>query len=231
LNQYVRDKQPPELIEATRKQFEVYENGNGNGAELDAFIEAVGNIGEINTGIGLDRVSDMKSMYRNTLFMFNNKIVSACESMSASLEAGDIKTFSIHVHSMKSLLATIGARELSEQAGFLEIVSKHKQIHRSAELFPAFKKRLLSLHKQLSLLFPDTQILIKKESGTKKDLKAGIKKALKASENFDSDEAIEIIKGLQNFDFGEESNAVLKHAIEAFEDFDFDNAVKILKKG
>ncbi len=47
-----------------------------------------------------------------------------CERMKKSLEAGDIKAYEIDAHSLKSAMATIGVKELSERAKKHEFAAK-----------------------------------------------------------------------------------------------------------
>jgi PAS domain S-box-containing protein len=129
----------------------------------DSFIQDVEKIGEIDTEIGLNQVMGNKGIYRNTLAIFYKKLISICDNMTASLDAKDIKNFTISVHAMKSMLAIIGAAELSETALKLEIASKNDDIDFCTRLFGEFKKKLLSLHKQLSVIFPDAAELSEKE--------------------------------------------------------------------
>ena len=121
----------------------------------DSFIKDVEKISEIDTEIGLTQVMGNKGIYRSTLEIFYKKLISICDNMTVSLDTKDIKNFTISVHAMKSMLAIIGAAALSETALKLEIASKHDDIDSCTRLFGEFKKKLLSLHKQLSVIFPD----------------------------------------------------------------------------
>jgi CheY-like chemotaxis protein len=121
----------------------------------DSFIKDVEKISEIDTEIGLTQVMGNKGIYRSTLEIFYKKLISICDNMTVSLDTKDIKNFTMSVHAMKSILAIIGAAALSETALKLEIASKHDDIDSCTRLFGEFKKKLLSLHKQLSVIFPD----------------------------------------------------------------------------
>jgi HPt (histidine-containing phosphotransfer) domain-containing protein len=196
----------------------------------DSFLDDVGKICEINTEIGLSRFSGMKDLYRNTLNMFYEKLVPECNKMALSLDAKDLKSFSISAHAMKSMLGIIGARGLSEMAFALEAVAKSLEIDCCEELFPVFLEKLLSLHKQLSVIFHETEVLLEKEPGNIDHLRENVSKALEAAENFDNDEGIKIIKNLLSFDFGCQINALLGNVMAAFEDYNYDEATEILKQ-
>jgi PAS domain S-box-containing protein len=122
--------------------------------KYDGFLDEIGKTGEIYTEIGLEQLSGDIEGYRTTLDMFHKKIIPECNSMSASLDANDLNRFKISVHAMKSMLAIIGAKALSDDAFELETASKNNETDFCTRKFPQFKERLLSLHKSLSVVFP-----------------------------------------------------------------------------
>jgi CheY-like chemotaxis protein len=119
----------------------------------DGFLDDVGKTGEINTETGLDQLYGDKRNYYNTLKIFCEKLAPECDKMAASLEGKDISGFTISVHAMKSMLAVIGAAELSKAAADLEMASKKGDIDFCATEFPELKNKLLSLQKMLSVIF------------------------------------------------------------------------------
>ncbi|MDR1837954.1 MAG: Hpt domain-containing protein, partial [Treponema sp.] len=196
----------------------------------DDFIDSVKKIEEINTEIGMSLFPGMKEMYRSTLLMFYKKLLSECNKMTSFLESKDLENFMISVHSMKSSLATIGAMRLSETAFDLENASRREDSDFCALQFPEFNKKLLSLHKKLSVIFTGRRTLPEKEPGNTGYLRESARKAIAAAENFDSDTGIEIIKNLLSYDFGEEKNILLENAVTALENFEYEGVVEILKK-
>jgi HPt (histidine-containing phosphotransfer) domain-containing protein len=170
----------------------------------------------------------MEKMYRETLELFNKKLVKECDSMSAKIHNGDLKGFSIAVHAMKSALSTIGAMGLSETALKLETASKNNDIEYCTERFPAFKDKLLNLHEELSAIFPDGETESAKKPGDKTYLRENIEKALAAASDFDGDSGLVIITDLLAYDFGEKNNAVLENTATAFRDFNFDTVTELL---
>jgi HPt (histidine-containing phosphotransfer) domain-containing protein len=197
------------------------------------FLEALNKVSEINTEIGLSRVSGMEKMYLETLELFNKKLENECDAMSSKINSGDIKSFSIAVHAMKSALSTIGAMGLSETASKLETASKNDDIEYCRERFPAFRDKLLNLHKELSGVFPQSEAGeagAKKKSGDLSYLQVNIEKALAAASDFDGDAGLNVINDLLSFDFGERNNALLEDAAAAFRDFNYEAAVELLSK-
>ena len=123
----------------------------------DRFLDAVGKTGEINTGIGLAQLLDDKGRYHGTLSMFYKRIIPECNSMSASLDGGDLNRFKISVHAMKAMLAIIGAQALSETALELETAAQSNDMDSCTQKFPQFKERLLLVQKKLAVIFPTAE--------------------------------------------------------------------------
>jgi HPt (histidine-containing phosphotransfer) domain-containing protein len=226
---------PPEKIQrkpeaetvATEKKSA---NGvNETGGESDHFLDALGHIAEINTEIGLNHVSGVKKLYFESVALFCKNLVMECEKMSAFLNNSDIANFSISVHAMKSILATIGAPSLSESALKLETASKKKEYDYCVQYYPELKEKLLSLHARLSLFFPEVKDDFAKQKGDSAYLRIQIEKARAAADNFDGDTGIEAINSLLAYDFGGETNLVLNNTLEAFKNFDFEGAVEKMK--
>jgi CheY-like chemotaxis protein len=200
------------------------------GSDIDSFIEEVSKIEEINTEIGLNRFPGMKDLYHTSLEMFYKKLPVECDNMTGLIDARDMENFSISVHSMKSLLATVGAMRLSEAAFELESASKNRETNYCLKKFPQFRENLLSLHAKLSVIFPEAETAQKKKPGDMSRLLEDVKKALAAAENFDNDTGISIIKNLLPFDFGGENNVLLEDALSALENFEYEGAAAILGK-
>jgi len=149
--------------------------------------------------------------------------------MTAALDKGDTKAFSISVHAMKSSLATVGAMNLSEVALRLETASKGNDIDFCKDRYPAFRDKLVNLHEELVVIFPEAELKKKKESGDAAYFKEQIGKVLAAASDFEIDVGQKIIKDLQNYDFGEQNNDLLEKVAKEFSEFNFDGVTKLLK--
>jgi len=195
------------------------------------FISALSKIDEINVEVGLSRVSGMEKMYRETLELFNQKLIPECDDMYSKIQHGDVSGFSISVHAMKSALSTIGAMSLSEAALRLETAAKDNNFEFCVQRFPVLREKLIGLHKDLSVIFPhDTQKESKKKTGDKAYLKGQIEKALEAVSDFDSDAGLNVINNLLTYDFGAQNNAILENAAAAFKNFNYDAVTELLNK-
>jgi signal transduction histidine kinase/CheY-like chemotaxis protein/HPt (histidine-containing phosphotransfer) domain-containing protein len=119
----------------------------------DSFIKEIEKIKEIDTKIGIKQVAGSKEMYRNTLEIFYKKIIAVCNDMTSFLEATDMENFAVSVHSTKTMLAIIGATNLSEMALTLERASEKNGVDFCILQFAEFKEELLSLHRKLAAIF------------------------------------------------------------------------------
>ena len=199
----------------------------------DTFWDELGKIGEISIEMGLRPFEGMpgkEEMYRKLLVMFQKRLVSDCSAMTGFLENKDIKSFSIAVHAMKSLLATIGAREFSEAALALEMAAKKQEMDFCAGRYPALREELLSLHRRLSALFPSEEVAPQKKPGDTHMLRESLSKALAAAEELDDRAGKESITHLLAYDFSGEINALLKDAVSAFEKSEITGAFGALQK-
>jgi signal transduction histidine kinase/response regulator RpfG family c-di-GMP phosphodiesterase len=207
------------------------ENNEEDEDTSNDFISKLSEIDEINVETGLRRVSGMENMYRETVELFNRKIVPECDEMNNKMKHGDLSGFSISVHAMKSALSTIGAMSLSDTALRLETASKDNDIEFCVQRFPVFRNKLLKLHEELSAVFPDNaKPNIRKKSGDTAYLKEKTGKAIEAASDFDSDAGLVILNDLLTYDFGERNNAVLENAAAAFKDFNYDVVTELLNK-
>jgi HPt (histidine-containing phosphotransfer) domain-containing protein len=148
--------------------------------------------------------------------------------MSGNLYGGEIELFANSAHAMKSILATIGATELSEIAFKLEMSAKNQDAE-AYDLFPNFRDRLLALHKKLSAAFPE-ETTKEKTQGDENTLRENLEKAINAVDEYDDDEGMAIINMLMEFDFGDEVNALLEASAKALEEFNHEEAKELLQR-
>ena len=190
----------------------------------------VRNIGVINIEIGLSHFAGIEAMYLDNLRLFSSMIAQESDRMSSSLEAGDLESFAITVHAMKSSLATIGAMGLSEMARKLEMASKNRDDDYCVESFPGFNTKILSLQKALLALTPDEIPALDKKPGDRVLLVKQVHVALTAIEDYDNDAGIDAVHNLLSWDFGSEKNELLLSALDALQTYDYDSAGESLTR-
>jgi CheY-like chemotaxis protein len=161
---------------------------------------------------------------------FNRRLPAECERISALLDSHDIEGFAIAIHALKSSLAIIGEIGLSTVAEELESAAKKDDLAHCRKYYVRFEKRLHELHQRLSVIYPIVdETPTEKPVGDAKTLCKAVSEAISAAEDFDGDLAVEHLKLLSEFNFGDEITASLQEALTAFEDFEFDRAAEILR--
>jgi HPt (histidine-containing phosphotransfer) domain-containing protein len=194
------------------------------------WLEKLGGIAEINVKIGLSRVSNMEALYRETTELFCKNLGSEREKLSLAIDKADLQSLAINVHAMKSALSTVGAMEISGMAAKLEDAAKASNLEFCSGNFPAFREALDRLYQQLSAVFPSEKTAPAKRAGDKAFLAECVEKAYTAADDYDSDAALDALKGVLNCDFGNEINALLEKVSEALGSFNPSEAAEILNE-
>jgi HPt (histidine-containing phosphotransfer) domain-containing protein len=107
----------------------------------------------ISVQTGLNRVLGQRDVYEKSLMLMSREIEKCDINLSNFLKAGDMRNFSIEVHSMKGSLANIGAMELSTRAKELETASGRGNIAFCALALPPFLEELRLLKASLAKAF------------------------------------------------------------------------------
>jgi CheY-like chemotaxis protein len=233
LNEKLKEWLPPEKVDVAVEMVTAEAEDSkeeSKDAEIENIISAIAAIEEINIEIGLSRFSGIKYMYAEAAEVFLKKLKENCDKMTRYLEEEDTYNFAIEIHAMKSVLSTLGAMRLSETALRMENSAKNGDLDYCVRLFLGFKEKLMTLHERLSKVMPAADEETHKEAGSPAILGEYIEKALKATDEFDSDSGIAAIKELLKYDFGEEDNHLLVAILGTFENFDFDSAAEYLRK-
>ena len=195
------------------------------------FLERLFGIGEINVEVGLRYASGDNAIYFGSLQVFHEKILDECRVMASFLEANDLKTFGITVHSVKSMLTTIGALDLADRASHLETAAKEENNDYCQVTYPDLQDDLELLYDDMKEIFPvakDSATV--KTAGTKNLLLEKLEKAMVACTDFDNETAIDILKELKEYTFGEEADALISDSVNLLKDFNIDGAETKLKK-
>ncbi|MCL2055275.1 MAG: transporter substrate-binding domain-containing protein [Oscillospiraceae bacterium] len=218
---------PESLLEkASAQSAEAQEEQGGKKAE---FLELLKGIDEINVKVGLKCASDEESLYYEAVEQCCKQLPGESSKMSSYLASGAVADFAIAVHGVKSVLATIGAVALSDNAFTLEKAAKNHNEVICNELFPDFYDNLSALHKKLLVIFP-AKTAAEREQGDLEKLRQSIESALEYAREYDSDGGSAAVEPLLSFDYGEYRNTLLETAAKAFKEFDCESALKALDK-
>ena len=216
---------PPEKIIHGTKQ--MHENIEASG---DSFLDKLAKVSDIKIKMGMKYASGIEELYQSTLESFYKRLLSECDSLQTHLANGYIQDFRISIHAMKGILATIGSTDLSEEALKLEKAARDNNLDFCTSHYLILHEKLLSLHKQLMVLFPTSEASPQKKQVDDEALNANIANIIKAIEDFDNDLGIEAVNNLLEYNFDDDYNRLLQMILQAFSDFDFDIAEIILKQ-
>jgi len=232
LNEKIKKWLPPEKVTICEidDSIENIFKTSDNEAGIDDIIDGIAALTDINIDVGLSRFSGIKYMYAEAVEVFIKKLPHDLDKLTNHLENQDIHHFAIDIHAIKSVLSTIGAMKLSETAFRMENSAKNEDLTYCERAFPAFKKKLIKLHKQLNKIMPEEEEVKEKEPGTQEMWDEHMGLALQAADNFDMDTGIKLLKELMNYDFGETDNEILRASLVALEEFDVDGAAGHLRK-
>jgi signal transduction histidine kinase/DNA-binding NarL/FixJ family response regulator len=130
LNKFIRDKKPPEIVEAARQEQLKKDGKEDNAAEKTRKLSQLEKFFLIDAANAANTLAGL----------FAKKNI---------LDGKDIESYEITVHAMKSALANIGETRLSETARRLEQAAKEKNIAVMSQETPAFIDALKSLIEKL----------------------------------------------------------------------------------
>ena len=176
----------------------------------------------IDTAVGLEYAGNDAELYREVLTDYADCIEEQAQSIEQALAAEDIETFTIEIHSLKSVSRSIGALELSDRAKELEEHGKRR------EWRPIMEKihDLMSAYRMLYAVILPYCIHNGQERQQKlpdREAVSGLLSDLSESlEEYDSDRAEKIISELSEYDFTEHSALYMERVISAMGKFDYE---------
>jgi len=168
-----------------------------------------------------------EAMLESNVKMITDLLPEAAERLN-KLKSGDtLAEYAIQIHGVKNMLGNIGAYILASNAQEIENLAKSGEVVDCLEMSAGFVSDLTRLTKELKKLFAPVE---NKPQGDPELLRAAIPKIIDAAELFDSALALEILKGLSGFSYGEAVDKKTDEMTHAFENFDFDTANTIINE-
>jgi CheY-like chemotaxis protein len=175
LNKMIRDKQPPEVIEAARQQ-----------AENDR---------EISSDVNLSQITD--TQYAEFFLRDAKKTLNELESIMAKggpHSKEDMQTYVIHTHGIKSALANIGKTDLSAAAFRLEKMGHEKKIDQILSETVPFIDALKEIIEELT---PIEMVVYDMEDDDPTRLRENLIAIIAACEDYDERTADKLIESLR----------------------------------
>ena len=177
----------------------------------------------IDVMVGMKYSGEDASLYRDVLSDYMDTIEEKADLIEKAVEQGDLETYTIEVHSLKSTSKSIGAMELSELAKDLENNGKHREWGPIIARTPA----LLSMYRGLYHIIMPYHTVKEEEVQEKRDftdieLMELIGQLLESVNMYDSICAEEVIARLNEFDFTDSWEEHIKAVTESMGRFDYD---------
>jgi PAS domain S-box-containing protein len=226
LNKLVRDKQPPEVIEAARKKIEALPPAV---QEASPLIDAFRMIKGLDVAAALAVLGGMYEVYEDTVRLSARLMPSTIKKMDEYLKAGNLKAFAIEVHGLKGVTRSIGAAEIAAVAGRLEISALNNGKEYCEETYPLLRETVIEFINNLNTALEKQPEIPKEEIGIAVLLER-IESARTAADGYDAIAALDIAKPLMKFSFGEEGEQLLEQAVFSLEEFDCHSAVEQMDK-
>ena len=211
LNKLVRDRQPPEVIEAAKKQLqgasqtESVMKNEANGTDILAMNLLEMNIFGMNISQGVDKFEGDTEIYLKVLRSYTNSIHSMFNTLE-NVNEETINEYRIAVHSIKGTSLDIFADSVGKKAKELEDAAKEKNLGFIENENPAFienvKNLVYKIEEMLSVF--DTQNTKPKKDKIDKDL---LVKLHGFSQNYDMDGVDEVMEKIEKYQY--ESDAEL----------------------
>ncbi|MCL2204510.1 MAG: ATP-binding protein [Defluviitaleaceae bacterium] len=226
LNKFVRDKQPPEVIEAARRQIDAPVAQSGKNSPLINILCTNKKLDVYNALVAL---GGMQEVYENTVKLSARLMPGSIQKMDAFLATGDLKNFAIEVHGLKGVARSIGATEIAATASRLEIAALNNGREFCKSTYPAFKATVMDFAQQLSQAINQVPAA-KKEEINPRDVLEKIKIAKQIAEGYDATGALEHMKPLIHTSFNEEAELLLEEVVFNLEEFNCIGAIEGMEK-
>ena len=177
----------------------------------------------IDASIGMKYSGDDENLYREILSDYMDTIEEKADVIEKAVEDGDLETYTIEVHSLKSISKSIGAMELSDLAKDLESNGKNREWGPIIARTPA----LLTMYRGLYQVIAPYHTVKEQESEEKKpvdneELTELLNQLTESLDAFDSIRGEEIIAELSKYDLADSWSEYMKETADAMNEFDYD---------
>jgi len=213
LNKLIRDKQPPEVIAAARRQAEEKK------AQAPPLAEAP-----------QDLMPAVSPQFAEIFVRDASKSLAALEAITAkaTYSEADIHNYTIFVHGMKSALANIGNGDLSDVALRLEQLGREGKTTLIAVETPPFLRALRIFVDDLASKAKTEED--RAQVGDDVNLREKLLEIIAACKDYDENTADGILTGLSRNSWPPDAKALLDGIAECLLHSDFDDIVQSIEK-
>jgi len=215
LNRLIRDKQPPEVVEAARRKYSFHKQGKSDSLPFKD-IQLIKPF-----------IRDVEKALKTTESLLNKGTLYKEENMAA---------FTVSIHSIKSALANIGETGLSATARRLELAGRDRNINIIAEDTRTFLKNLRAAVEKYQSIQDDNDSLIKDadkyDSGknTQVYLQEKLLAVKEACSAFDNKSAEALLRELNQMMWPEVTKEVLDSISGYLLHSEFDEAAGVIER-
>ncbi len=176
----------------------------------------------IDAAVGMKYSGDDENLYREVLSDYMDTIEEKANIIEKAVADGDLETYTIEVHSLKSISKSIGALELSDLAKDLESNGKNSEWGPIIARTPT----LLNMYRNLYQVILPYHTKPEAEEADRRPFDAGEVKALleqliESADTFDSIRGEEIVAQLSRYDFSGGWEEQMKGVTDAVNRLDY----------
>ena len=173
----------------------------------------------IDVAVGMKYSGDDENLYREVLSDYMDTIEEKADIIEKAVEEGDLETYTIEVHSLKSISKSIGALELSELAKDLEANGKNSEWGPIIARTPA----LINMYRNLYDVILPYHTKAEQEEQPKEPVDdEKLKELLDSVNTYDSIRGEEIIEELSKYDLADSWEHYMTEVSDAMNHFDYD---------
>ena len=194
-----------------------------------AFLDGAEKISGLDVARGLESTDGDAGLYEEMLKLQRDEIPGLADVLRELLERDDFKEIGIHVHSLKSSLASIGAGNLSEAARKLEDAARDGDPIFIRDHLPVFIDRLEALGRELGGIFGQAPEAVRPGGETGPPSEDRFALLARALAVYDFEAIQEHLKALLAEDHGPEAGAALAEVKKLMRVFDYNQAAGRLK--
>ena len=205
---------------------------------MNELLHELTKIHDLSIASGLSRVGGDKKLYLNVLRQFCRGIDDDIHTLKTSVKDGQWKAYTIRIHAVKSILATIGNKYLSEWAFRLEKAATNSDTNKCIKENRNFCTALSKFHAKLlqTDIMVEVATVVKKHKVTHRYLRKKLESLRTACDDFNPETAEPMMKELRYMTLDAPMalstavNASLTEINNMVHSYDYDKAVDSIEK-
>ncbi|MCL2500992.1 MAG: ATP-binding protein [Defluviitaleaceae bacterium] len=231
LNKYVRDKQPPEVLEAARQLTIKAANEQAGEAadETPSITEQFKRIDGLDVEGSLKVLGGQTDVYEKTVRMTARLLPDTIGRLDDYLAQGNMKAFATDVHGLRGVFRNIGAADIGNAAARLEKAAQEGQKDHCDVNYPSFKEMLTIFLDQFNAIAAnESKQGAVSSTIDKKALLEILTNVKAAAEGYDAVQALAAIKPVMAHSL--DAGMLFNKAVYALEEFRCGDAAEIIKR-